>query len=687
MRHVSTSVPPGQSKGEGASSSSSSSSKSAAQSATTTAMTGEVTGGLDAVRRAWTFLWDPAEPQLRWRIGAAFALMIGAKLTAIQVPFIFKLAIDALSDPVTAAAVISPIPSATMLALTPASLLLLYGVTRATADGMQQLRNALFARVAEGALRRMARRTFTHLHSLELRFHLDRQTGALTRVVERGTRAVGSLLSMSVLQVVPLIFEVTVVSVLLARNCGPQFVAVTLTTLGLYCGFTFMVTAAREKVRKMQNRADNEASQKFTDSMLNYETVKYFDATPHEERRYDAALEKYMGAAIHTQLTLAGLNFGQAAILSGGLGVAMMLAATEVTAGRMSVGDVVMVQGLIFQLAQPLGILGFVYNSVRQATTDMGALIKLQQTQPLIASLPNAPPLILNGGGVTFDNVSFGYGDVAPSTKMNTAASGSTAANGSLADAPSPSPHGLLKGVSFTVEPGQTVAIVGGSGSGKSTILRLLYRFYDPSHGSISIDGQDIRSVELDSVRRALGVVPQDVVLFNDTIMYNLQYGRLDATVEEVERAAQHAQIHEAITRMPNGYDTIVGERGLKLSGGEKQRIAIGRALLRDPPILLCDEATSAVDTVTEHQIFADLRALSSGRRDTRRTCLMIAHRLSTVVDADKILVLQKGRVVESGTHADLVALGGEYAMLWAMQLSGADHTTEDAPVDTSFAK
>ena len=343
----------------------------------------------------------------------------------------------------------------------------------------------------------------------------------------------------------------------------------------------------------------------------------------------------------------------------------------------MSVGDVVMVQGLVLQLAQPLGILGFVYNSVRQAATDMGNLIKLQETQPKITSPPDAPELLLTqGGGIEFNNVYFGYGD----DERKQLADGADDAAGSV-------PAGsLLQGVSFTVEPGQTVAIVGGSGSGKSTILRLLYRFYDPSRGSISIDGQDLRSVELDSVRRVLGVVPQDVVLFNDTIMYNLQYGRPGASVEEIEQAARHAQIHEAIARMPNGYDTIVGERGLKLSGGEKQRIAIGRALLRNPPILLCDEATSAVDTVTEHQIFADLRALSRGRRDTRRTCVMIAHRLSTVVDADKILVLQRGKVVETGTHAELVALGGEYAMLWAMQHADHAGSAAENPETGSFA-
>ena len=432
------------------------------------------------------------------------------------------------------------------------------------------------------------------------------------------------------LQVLPLAFEVTAVSALLAIKCGPSFSVVTLVTLTAYSAFTFAVTRARTKVRKAQNAADSEAMQHFTDSMLNYETVKYFDATAHEARRYDAALAKYEQAAITTQVTLAGLNFGQAAIFSAGLGLSMMLAAQECAAGRMSVGDLVMVQGLIFQLTVPLQILGTLYTSVRQAATDMQALQELLLQAPKIRSREDAPPLVLpRGGHLAFENVHFGYGrlqDGAP----------------------------LLRGISFEVAPGQTVAIVGGSGSGKTSILRLLYRFYDPLAGRVLVDGQDLRDLDLDSLRRHIGVVPQDVVLFNDTIEY------------------QQAQLHEAILRMPHGYQTVVGERGLKLSGGEKQRIAIGRALLRDAPILLCDEATSSVDTVTESYIFAQLKALSR-RPGRRQTCIMIAHRLSTVVDADCILVVRDGTVVERGTHAELLAESGEYARLWAMQDRGED--------------
>ena len=603
---------------------------------TPTSSSSELEHGIASVRWAWTFLWDQADPALRFRVGTTFALMIGSKLIAIQVPFLFKHAVDGLSD-----------PQLTM-ALTPATLLLLYGATRATAEGVGQMRNALFASVTEGSLRRMARSTFTHLHALELGFHLSRRTGALTRTVERGTRALGTLLSTTVLQVLPLAFEVTAVSALLAIKCGPSFSVITLVTLTAYSAFTFAVTRARTKVRKAQNAADSEAMQHFTDSMLNYETVKYFDATAHEARRYDAALSKYEQAAITTQVTLAGLNFGQAAIFSAGLGLSMMLAAQECAAGRMSVGDLVMVQGLIFQLTVPLQILGTLYTSVRQAATDMQALQELLLQAPKIRSREDAPPLVLpRGGHLAFENVHFGYGrlqDGAP----------------------------LLRGISFEVAPGQTVAIVGGSGSGKTSILRLLYRFYDPHAGRVLVDGQDLRDLDLDSLRRHIGVVPQDVVLFNDTIEYNLRYGRLDASNEEVIRASQQAQLHEAILRMPHGYQTVVGERGLKLSGGEKQRIAIGRALLRDAPILLCDEATSSVDTVTESYIFAQLKALSR-RPGRRQTCIMIAHRLSTVVDADCILVVRDGTVVERGTHAELLAESGEYARLWAMQDRGED--------------
>uniref|UniRef100_A0A6V2XF61 ABC transporter n=3 Tax=Emiliania huxleyi TaxID=2903 RepID=A0A6V2XF61_EMIHU len=518
-----------------------------------------------------------------------------------------------------------------------------YGVTRIAADGMQQLRNALFAYVTEGAVRQTSLRAFEQLMALDLSFHLNRQTGALSRTVERGSKAVGTVLSMSVLHVVPTAFEVVIVSALLAHQCGPAFSAVTLATIGFYSAFTFGVTQWRTHIRRAQNQAETRASHRFTDSLLNYESVHYFGAAAREAARYDEACRDYQRASLDTQLSLSLLNFGQSLIFSSGVSAALLLSANQVMAGTMTVGDVVMVHGLIFQLTLPLNILGSVYNMVRQATVDMNALTQLLQQKPAVTSVRGAPALSSpTRGRIEFDQVSFGYGG--PEGPM------------------------LLQDVSFAVEPGQTCAIVGASGSGKSTLLRLLYRFYDVERGAVRIDGQDVRDVSLDSLRDAIGVIPQDVVLFNDSIADNLGYGRPGCSREEVEHAARLACLHEPISRMPSGYETLVGERGLKLSGGEKQRVAIGRALLKEAPVLLCDEATSAVDTVTEAQIFAALRAVTRESAQRQRTCIIIAHRLSTVVDADLIVVLRAGRVAECGTHAALLQQQGEYAQLWAAQ-------------------
>jgi len=439
-----------------------------------------------------------------------------------------------------------------------------------------------------------------------------------------------------VLQVLPLAFEITIVSALLARHCGLKFAAVTIATLSIYASFTFVVVRMRTAIRKEQNAADASAAQRFIDSMINYETVKYFDATSHEERRYDEALAKYQVAATRTQLTLAGLNFGQNFVFSTGLAISMVLAVQEVASGRMGVGDMVMIHGLIFQLTMPLNILGMVYNQVRQATTDLQALLDLQVLSPAITDAPDALPLEISNGRIEFEDVHFEYQEGNP----------------------------LLRGISFAVEAGQTLALVGSSGSGKSSILRLLYRFYDPQRGSIRIDGQDVRAVQLDSLRRCLAVVPQDVVLFNETVSYNLSYGDPNVSREALIHYAKQAQIHDTIQRMPLGYDTIVGERGLKLSGGEKQRIAIARALRKRAPILLCDEATSAVDTVTEQEILRELRSSAK----SQQTCILIAHNLSTVAHADQILVLKHGQVVERGTHDELLSGRGEYFAMWNAQ-------------------
>ena len=544
-------------------------------------------GPSEALRRAWGFLWDEAEPALRRRTAAALMLMVGAKLTVIQVPFLFKHAIDGLAlDPSAAALLPDGVP---LVVLTPPLLMVAYGAARAAAEGMAQLRSSLFASVTEAAAQRTAVNTFRHLHAMDLSFHLSRQTGALSRTVERGTKAVGVLLSTTVLHVLPTAFEVSVVSALLYRNCGGAFAATTLATLALYSAFTFGVTRWRTQIRRDQNRAETAAAQSFVDSLLNFETVKYFDATAHEERRYDASLSTYRQAALKTAGSLALLNFGQSVIFSGGLATCLVLAAQEVAAGTMTIGDVVMVHGLVFQVSIPLNLLGMVYNQVRQSSTDMAALLKLLGETPAVASAPGAPPLAVACGSLRFDGVSFGYADDAPP---------------------------LLKGLSFDVPAGSTLAIVGGSGSGKSTILRLLYRFYDARAGRVLIDGQDVRDVDVDSLRSAIAVVPQDVVLFNESLLYNLRYGRPEATLDEAKAAARLAQLDRAIERMPKGYDTVVGERGLKLSGRSGGHDRARAAQEGADPALR--RGTSAVDTVTEHAIFTHLRDATRRAADVR---------------------------------------------------------------------
>ena len=567
-------------------------------------------------------LWPAGRPDLRTRVVIALVLLVAAKLASVFVPIILRNAVDALSV------------DATALAL-PLGLLLAYGLARVGAQGFAEARDAVFARVAQNAMRRVALATFQHLHRLSLRFHLERQTGGLSRAIERGTRGIEFLLFFVLFNVVPTIVEMLLVAGILWGLFDWRFSTVTLLTIGGYVVFTFKVTEWRIAFRRRMNEADSEANTKAIDSLLNYETVKYFGNEGHEARRYDEGLARYEDAAIRSRVSLSALNSGQALIIAGGLTLMMIMAARGVVAGTMTVGDFVLVNAYILQLAMPLNLLGTVYREIKQSLVDMEVMFALLREHPEVQDRPGAKPLQISGGAIAFEDVDFGYDPRRP----------------------------ILHGVSFAVPPGRSVALVGPSGAGKSTISRILFRFYDVDGGRVTIDGQDIRDVTQASLRAAIGIVPQDTVLFNDTVYYNIAYGRPEAPHEEVIEAARMARIHDFVEALPDGYDTVVGERGLKLSGGEKQRVAIARAILKRPAIMVFDEATSALDTKTEREIQTSLREVS---RD--RTTVMIAHRLSTVVDADEILVLDAGRVVERGRHEALLERGGVYAAMWARQ-------------------
>jgi ATP-binding cassette subfamily B protein len=569
------------------------------------------------------FLWPRDSAGLRARVVVALLLLIAAKLITVQVPFFFKAVVDSLSAPAGAA-----------LAL-PLAALLAYGLARLCASGFSELRDAIFAKVAETAGRQVSLRVFSHLFNLSLRYHLERRTGELARVIERGVEAITFLLGIVLFNIGPTLFEFALVlGILLAKYPWP-FALVTFLTIVAYAAFTFIASEWRIGIRREMNLRDNEVSAQSVDSLLNYETVKTFTNEGFERDRLDRTLELYQRAAIRSRISLAALNFGQAGIIAVGVTIIMILAAQGVVAGTMTVGDVVLVNTFLLQLYQPLNFLGVVYRQVRQSLTDLENLLALLELEPEVKDRPGARPLALHGAEVRFEGVSFGYDQRRP----------------------------VLRGLDFTILAGHTLALVGSSGAGKSTVVRLLFRFYDRSEGRILIDGQDLRDVTQASLRAALGLVPQDTVLFNDTIRANIAYGRPGASQEEIEQAARAAQIHAFISLLPDGYDTVVGERGLKLSGGEKQRVAIARMVLKDPPILIFDEATSALDSGTERLIQSALRRLSAGR-----TTLIIAHRLSTVVDADQILVLEDGRVVEHGRHHQLLARGGHYAQMWARQ-------------------
>ncbi len=584
-------------------------------------------GGITIIKRVAPYLWPEGQAWVKRRVVLSLVALILSKVIAVTTPFFYKAAVDALTGEAEAAA--------WMLAVGAIGLTVAYGMARLLNVGFQQLRDALFAAVGQRALRRLALETFTHIHRLSLRYHLTRKTGGLSRIIERGVKGVEFLLRFLLFSIGPLILELVLTAGILAVVFDIRYLLVLTVTVALYVAFTFKVTEWRVKIRREMNRQDTDANQKAIDSLLNFETVKYFGAESREAGRYDAAMAGYEQAAIRTSYSLAFLNFGQSLLITAGLVIVMVMAAMGVQAGDLTVGDFVMVNAYMIQITMPLNFLGTVYREIRQALVDMGDMFQLLDQPADVSDRPGAGALEVPRGEIVFDDVVFGYEPERP----------------------------ILKGLSLRVAPGQTVAIVGPTGAGKSTIGRLLFRFYDLQGGALRIDGQDVRDVTQDSLHAQIGVVPQDTVLFNDTIYYNIAYGRPDATRAEVEEAARAANIHDFIASLPQGYETGVGERGLKLSGGEKQRVGIARTLLKDPPILLLDEATSALDTETEARIQGELKAMGEGR-----SVITIAHRLSTVVDADRIVVLQDGVVAEQGRHDELLARGGRYAALWQRQ-------------------
>ena len=579
------------------------------------------------LRRLFPYLW-----QYKWRVIVALSFMVAAKAANVGVPLLLKELVDAMT--------IKP-GSALALLVVPLGLILAYGLLRLSTSVFTELRELVFAKATEGATRSIALQVFGHLHALSLRFHLERQTGGMTRDIERGTRGVQSLISYSLYSIFPTVIEVAFVLTLLGTKFDMGYVWITLVALVLYITFTVSVTEWRTKFRREMNELDSTSQSKAIDSLLNYETVKYFNNEAFEARRYDESLEKLRRARIKSQTTLSMLNTGQQLIIAVALVLMLWRATQGVAEGHMTLGDLVMVNAFMIQLYIPLGFLGVLYREIKQSLTDLDKMFVLLEKEREIADAPDARPLVLDGPpAVAFENVRFSY---EPARE-------------------------ILHGISFEVPAGKTVAVVGPSGSGKSTLARLLYRFYDTSAGTVTINGQDIRMVTQSSVRQSIGIVPQDTVLFNDSIEYNILYGRPDAGHDAAVAAAKAAHIHAFIEKLPKGYATTVGERGLKLSGGEKQRVAIARTLLKNPPIVIFDEATSALDSANERAIQAELKSAARNK-----TSLVIAHRLSTVVDAHEILVLVHGEIVERGTHADLVARGGVYAGMWALQQSGAD--------------
>ena len=595
----------------------------------------EQRSGMRTIRKVLPYLWNDEAPWVKRRVVLALLALLLSKLIAVGVPMVYKAAVDAL-----AGEGVSP------MLLGAVGLTVAYGMGRLMTVGFQQLRDAIFARVGQRALRSLALETFEHIHRLSMRYHITRKTGGLSRIIERGVKGVDFLLRFMLFSVGPLVLELSLVALILFWLFDAWYLAAVVITIALYIWFTFKITEWRVRLRREMNDQDTDANQKAIDSLLNFETVKYFGAEAREAQRYDASMAGYERAALKTAYSLAFLNFGQSFLITGGLVAVMVMAAIGVQNGDLTVGDFVMVNAYMVQITIPLNFLGTVYREIRQSLVDMGEMFDLLEQPAEVKDKAGAPDIMVKGGKIRFDNVSFGYDQARP----------------------------ILNGVSLEVPAGHNVAIVGASGSGKSTIARLLFRFYDVSKGAITIDGQDLRDVTQDSLHGAIGVVPQDTVLFNDTIRYNIAYGREDATEEDIIAAAKAARIHDFIQSLPDGYGTMVGERGLKLSGGEKQRVGIARTLLKDPPILLLDEATSALDTQTEGEIKEALARAGQGR-----TVITIAHRLSTIAEADRIIVLDKGEIIEEGTHEALLEAKGRYAAMWARQAAGDDHLPPSA--------
>ena len=589
--------------------------------------------GWSVIRRVAPYLWPTGRTDIKIRIVLSLAALFLSQIVAVVTPQFFSQAVDAMAP--------EGAQGGTFLALGAVGLTLAYGLARLLSVGFQQLRDVIFTRVGQGALRTLALETFTHIHRLSMRYHITRKTGGLSRIVERGVKGVEFLLRFLLFSVGPLILQLLMIAGVLFVTFDVWYLVVVVVTIGLYVWFTFAVTEWRVKIRKVMNDQDTDANQKAIDSLLNFETVKYFGAEKWEADRYDGAMRKYAEAAVKTNYSLAFLNFGQALIITGGLVAVMVMAAIGVQQGSLTVGDFVLVNAYMIQITMPLNFLGTVYREIRQALIDMGDMFDLLEQPAEVVDKPDADVLKVQGGSVTLEGVRFGYEPE----------------------------RTILNGIDLTVPAGNTVAIVGSSGSGKSTIGRLLFRFYDVTDGALKIDGHDVRDVTQESLHAQIGVVPQDTVLFNDTVHYNIAYGRPTASEDDIIAAAKAAKIHDFIISLPDGYQTTVGERGLKLSGGEKQRVGIARTLLKNPPILLLDEATSALDTETEMEIQAELKAMGQGR-----TVITIAHRLSTIADADQIVVLEDGNIVEQGKHDALLAQDGRYAHLWNRQ------SEEDVP-------